>query len=201
MQLYSLFSNQIPFSSRLSQFCCVAKWNVEIIMKQVFRTSLKSPRDNLHHPAVSSCQRTSSLPPPMPRKNRFLPEDSYTGHADVENEIFSIRLQGLMSITTAAFTQKASSEAWVFHLKRLRAVSPGTLSPGWAAEPQPRDPSEQRPPLWRGAWSQSNYISTWLILTMADLETHRPARLVICHQTKCQWLTGRAPLTQQINSL
>lgn len=48
MQLYSPFSNQILCSSRSSQFCCVAKWNVGIIMRQTFRNSLKSPRHHLH---------------------------------------------------------------------------------------------------------------------------------------------------------
>lgn len=67
-------------------------------------------------------QRHSSLPPPVPRKTRFLPADSHTGCEGVGNELFSIRLQGVNPITTSASAQKSSSEAEVLE---LRAVSPG----------------------------------------------------------------------------
>lgn len=167
-----------------------------------------------HRSAASPCQRTSSLPPPVPRKNRFLPAGSCTGSEDVENEIFSIMLQGVMFLHHLSFYTENQQWSLSFSPEAAQSCVPcpsctlswqSRESLGWAVEPQPWDPSELRPlwPLVKGGLiskaaitAQRDWSSPWQTLRHTNLSDSSSVT-----QTKCQWPTGKGALTQQINSL
>lgn len=126
--------------------------------------------------------------PQCPEKNRFLPADFYTGGGDVENELFSIRLQGVMSHHHLSFYTENQQWSLCFSPDEAQSCVPLYPEPWLSCRTTTSDPSVQRPP-WAPCegWLDlkgCHYSSTWLILTMADLETHKTVRPIICHPNK-----------------